>query len=318
MSAKSLGKLILITLLFSLGKNTFAQDASRVFVEQTGWSIGWNLGTTDMWGDVGTKNPIEHYINGKYFDKVVAMGGMFGRYTIHPALAVRMGASYGTLYATDAWNERLMKLDKLIGGDAYQRWARQQDSKPDVFENTLLLEFTPFRLNAEKRRAGAAGQLYFGLGISYFYFIPKSSVGQSGVFVNTYDYHLEGEGFGDSFPKQYSRWAFAIPMVVGYRFDLGKHINLGFEFNFRKTFTDHLDGVSGKYITYDEYKKHLSAEDAWTAFQVADKSPFWRTDHPHTHGENRGTGTGSDNYSSFNIVLYYKLHQTDQRWWTRM
>ncbi|NDC43097.1 MAG: hypothetical protein EBZ77_16370, partial [Chitinophagia bacterium] len=45
-----------------------AQDASRIYIEPTGWSLGTSFGVADLWGDVGTASPVDHYINGHYFE----------------------------------------------------------------------------------------------------------------------------------------------------------------------------------------------------------------------------------------------------------
>src|ERR1700733_8113836 len=101
--------LYLLALCMAAGYTTIAQDASRIYVEPDGWSIETNFGMTDLWGNVGTQSPVTHYTNSKYFNKVAFMGGMFGRYNIHPCLAIRLQFSYGTLYATDQWNYDAVK-----------------------------------------------------------------------------------------------------------------------------------------------------------------------------------------------------------------
>ena len=45
-------------------------------------------------------------------------------------------------------------------------------------------------------------------------------------------------------PKSVSRIQPCIPLGFGYKYRLGKNLNLGAEFVARKTFTDYLDGVS--------------------------------------------------------------------------
>lgn len=309
---------LLILFMAGIGSaRSYAQDASRVFVEPTGWAIGTNFGLTDMWGDVGTKTVIDHYTNSKYFDKTVFMGGMFGRYTIHPCLAVKFGINYGTLYATDDWNYDKAKLAANQGVDAYQRYARQQKSKTNIIEGNVLMEFSPLRYNPESRRANRRGQLIFGLGLGYFHFTPMSTVGLGTKYVNIYDLHIEGDGFGPGFPPSYSLWQFCIPMSVSYRWDLGKHLNLGFEFMYRKTFTDYLDGVSGKYIDPAEYAKHLSPSEAATAALVADKAYYFNRSQPNVAGNLRGNASDKDGYSSLSVTLYYKVLAREGKWWTR-
>ncbi len=308
---------ILIIASCATATSSYAQDASRIFIEPDGWSIGTNIGLTDLWGDVGTKVFLDHYTNSKYFDKVAAMGGMFGRYTIHPCLGLKFGVNYGVLYATDEWNYDKAQYAPTQGSDYYQRYARQQKARASVFEGNFMVEFTPLRFNPEKERANKRGQVVFGLGIGYFHFTPQNTVALGNKFINTYDLHIEGDGFGPGFPPSYSLWQFCIPMSIAYRWDIGKHLNLGFEFMYRKTFTDYLDGVSGKYIDPAEYKKHLSASEAATAALIQDKEYYHNLGQPNVAGNIRGNSSNNDAYSSFSVTLYYKLLAREGKWWTR-
>src|ERR1700733_5371029 len=133
MRAKYIRNVLVFFIAVLSATRSYAQDASRIYVEPTGFSLGTNFGLSDLWGDVGTKSPIEHYINSKYFDKVAFIGGMFGRYTIHPALSFRLALGYGTVYATDNWNYDLAKKATTQGDDAYQRYARGQSAKSAIF-----------------------------------------------------------------------------------------------------------------------------------------------------------------------------------------
>ncbi len=317
MRALFIRSLITLTMTGIISTASYAQDASRIFIEPDGWSIGMNLGTTDMWGDVGTKTVPDHYSNSKYLDKVFAMGGMFGRYTIHPCLAIRFGINYGSIYATDEWNYDKAKYAPIQGSDAYQRYARQQKSRSDIFEGLLMVEFMPLRFNPESNRANRRGQVVFGAGLGYFHFTPKSTVALGTKWVNIYDLHIEGDGFGAGFPPSYSLWQFCIPMSIGYRWDIGKHLNIGVEYMYRKTFTDYLDGVSGKYIDKTEYAKHLSPSEASDAALIQDKAFYNHLAQPNVKGNIRGNASDKDAYSSISISLYYKLLSREGKWWQR-
>lgn len=306
---------ILVSCICAVSFAAKAQDASRIYVEPSGWSIGTDVGMADLWGDVGTKSTIEHYLNSKYFDKVTFLGGMFGRYTVHPCFALRFMLNIGTLYATDKWNYDLAKVAKLQGEDAYQRYARNQNAKDQVVEGTVLMEIMPFRFNPESNLAHKRGQPFVGLGIGYMHFTPYSTVGNSPHFVRTYDLHLEGDGFGAGFPETYSLWQPVIPFAIGWRWDLGQHLNLGIEYMWRMTFTDYLDGVSGKYISAADYEKHLSPKDAVTAPLVADKAYWNGLTQPNIPGNLRGNAADKDSYSTLTITFYYKVMGRNGEWW---
>src|SRR5271156_2682526 len=162
-----------------------AQDAARVYIEPSGWSIGTTVGMSDLWGNIGTKSPIDHYANSKYFNKVTFMGGMFGRYTVPPCFGIRFQVDYGSLYATDKWNYDKAKNGGSVSDDAVQRYLRSQNAKDVIFEGTVLFEFTPLRWNPESKLAHKKGQPYIGAGISYFHFTPYSTAGAGTRYYNT-------------------------------------------------------------------------------------------------------------------------------------
>ena len=307
--------ILVILLSISICHTVSAQNASRIYVEPNGWSIGTDIGMTDLWGDVGTKSIIDHYTNSKYFNHVAFMGGMFGRYTIHPCFSLRYMLNYGSVYATDKWNYDKAKVATSIGSDAFQRYVRNQTTKSVIFENSLLMEFSPFRMNPESKSAHRRGQLYFAGGLSYFHFENYSTVGASTQWVKTYDLHLEGQGFGPGYPPNYNQWQLGVPLAIGYRWDIGQHLNLGIEYMYRITFTDYLDGVSGNYISPIEYQIHLSPKDAALAAAVADKSVYTGLASPNQPGNARGNPSNNDAYSSITITFYYKIFTATKEWW---
>ena len=174
MRTRYIRSLLMLCIAVAASFTANAQNAAREYVEPDGWAIGIDAGMTDLWGDVGTKSFITHYTNSKYFDKVAFMGGMFGRYTVHPCFAIRLMANYGTLYATDKWNYDAAIKATSQGDDAYQRYARAQNAKDYIFEATVLFELMPFRMNPESKGASKRGQPFIGLGFSYFHFTPSS------------------------------------------------------------------------------------------------------------------------------------------------
>lgn len=317
MQARFTHYLLALCMCMAVGYTSSAQDAHRLYVEPDGWAIGTNFGMSDLWGNVGTQSVVDHYTNSKYFDKVAFMGGIFGRYSVHPCLGIRLQANYGTLYATDKWNYDAVKGhgSPLEGSDYYQRYARAQNALDDVFEGTVLFELLPKRMNPESKGASKRGQPYIAAGFSYFHFVPYSTVGASSTWVKTYDLDLEGQGWGTTYPKQYSLWQPAIPLAIGYRWDMGQHLNLGIEYMFRYTFCKYLDGVSGKYVGPQAYAEHLSPGKAALAEEVADKGYYEGLEPQNGAGNLRGNPGYTDKYSTLSITFYYKVHTRNPKWW---
>lgn len=293
------------------------------YVEPSGWGLGVNIGLSDLWGDVGTKSILDHYTNSKYWSKPHFMGGLFGRYTIHPSLGLRFGINYGTLYANDNWNETKAKKELFSEADPVQRYFRNQNAKTNIWEGSLLLEINPLRLgNLELRsKVFRRFQPYLLAGIGYYHFEPMSQL-ENGRWIKTYDLNLEGNGYVDAnkqplanTPATYSKWQLNVPLGIGVRWDIGHQLDLGIEYQYRYCFTDYLDGVSANYINPDYYDINLSPRDAAAAKQLADKSYLIQADMKHAAGELRGNSAVNDGYSTISISLFYKVKAKKIPWW---
>lgn len=313
--------------LMALGLFTASIPASHAqfsYIEPEGFSIGMNFGMTDLWGDVGTKSILDHYTNPGYFDQPSFTGGMYGRYTMHPAAVVRFGINYGVLYADDGWNKDLAYQAKFIEEDAFQRYLRNQTVKTNVWEGNLMLELNVFRFNLKnnKRLAWKHISPYLLMGVGYFHYNAKNYLedpsGQyASKWVSIYDLNLEGDGwFGtNNRETRESRWGMQIPLGVGVKWDIGKRLNIGVEYLYRYTFKDQIDGVSGKYINPALFEQNLSTQQAIQANALYDKSSYINPVIKHAEGEMRGNPEVNDSYSSFAISIYWKLKKKRKPWW---
>jgi hypothetical protein len=298
---------------------------SKEYVEPPGWSIGTNIGLADLWGDVGTKSIIDHYANEKYWGKPHFMGGLFVRYSAHPAFAIRLGANYGTLYATDEWNKQKAESASSASDDAYQRYMRNQEIRANIWETSLLFEITPRRFNYESLGARKRFQPYLLLGVSYFHFKPTAKYidrdGNDRGYVDLYDLNIEANGlpneiYSDSKPT-YNLWQLAVPAGLGVRWDIGRRLAFGIEWLYRLTFTDYLDNVSGKYVDPMLYQS-IHAKDprkASLAYEMQDRSYIIDKSYQHSPGQNRGNASNKDSYSTFGFTLIFKVPSKKSPWW---
>lgn len=290
------------------------------YIEHPGFSLGWHVGLTDLWGDVGTQSVVDHYYNENYWDKPCFMGGMFIRYSPHPAVALRAGGSYGTLYANDNWNYTKAKKLTSMEDDAYQRYLRNQDVRANVWEAGLLLEFTPLRLNVESRSAARRMQPYILAGASYFHFKPMGTYinRQTGKksWANLADLHLEGEGLNTpNSAEKTELWQLAIPVGLGLRWDLNETYAIGVEYLYRYTMTDRLDMVSSEYVDPAMFSAHLSPEQAAVAMDMYDKSWLIEPSVNHQQGELRGNSAVNDAFSTISVTFIYKIKSNKIPWW---
>ncbi|XZF13361.1 outer membrane beta-barrel protein [Chitinophagaceae bacterium MMS25-I14] len=312
---------ILALCISTAAVTTVKAQTPQEMIEPSGWALGMNVGLSDLWGDVGTKSAIDHYSNSQYIKKPMFMGGLYGRYSIHPSFDIRLGVNYGTLYATDKWNEHNANKATSLTDDAYQRYTRNQDAKTNIWEGSLLFEVSPFRFNLHSKLARKSFQPYIMFGVAAFHFNPQTTymdpVTRETKWVKIYDLHLEGDGFNfEGAPKKYNLWQMAIPLGIGARWDIGNQLGLGIEYTYRMTFTDYLDGVSDRYIDPALYDQYLPADKAALAKSVSDKT--WEITDPnyrHQPGEIRGNKSVKDGYSTISITLFYKIKRKTMPWW---
>ena len=321
MQIKVIRTLSMLCFMMVAGYTSYSQTSRplRDQVDPDGWAIGTNIGMTDMWGDVGTNSALDHYSNSGYLDKVCFMGGLWGRYTFHPSFSVRMMLNYGVFYATDKWNEDGVKGKGLLEGSDYvQRYLRSQTAKASVVEASFLAEYTfgRYNLDAYRSKVYHRGHPYVAAGLAIFHYTPYSTVANGTTFVKTYDLSLEGQGWGGSYPKKGSRIQPAIPIAIGYKWDVGEHLKLGVEFMYRITLFDYLDGVSGKYVSDFEFDQNMPVGEASLAKQVADKARYNNNALASVPGTLRGNPNNNDSYSSLTITFGYKVKSRQRLFWT--
>jgi opacity protein-like surface antigen len=322
MRNKILSSLSITLLAFTM---TAKAQPDYAYIERKGWSLGMNVGIGDLWGDVGTKSPIEHYKNDKYSSYLNVSGGLFVRYTFKPAFVFRAAVNYGTFAAGDNMNVNLAKKALKYESDEVQRYQRNLDVKTNIWEGSVMFEINPLRFNPLSRTARMHFQPYLLVGISGYHFVSKgrfvaknNAAGASnGQYIKLYDLHIEGDGFkGDGMPAAYSKWQMAVPLGIGGKWDLSPKMALGIEYVYRMCFTDYLDGVSQNYIDPKLYKENgLTDQQAIIATAMRDKS--WEIDKNKIHktGEKRGNNAGGDAYSTISISLYYKFKSRANPWW---
>jgi opacity protein-like surface antigen len=318
-------KLIRCLLVFGLLTATIpAANAQFSYIEPEGFAIGMNFGMTDLWGDVGTQSVIDHYTNDQYTNNINFTGGMFGRYTIHPAACVRFGVNYGVYYATDKWNEDLAFGAQFVEDDAFQRYLRNQTVKTNIWEGNVMLEVNLFRfgMGEYSNLAWRKFTPYFLVGLGYFHYNARGLIQDptgyyANIWTDLYPLNLEGDGwFGtNNQAERESRWGMQVPLGIGMKWDLGKRFNLGIEYLYRYTFKDQIDGVSGEYIDPALFDQNLSPQQASQARALHDRSHLINPLISHAPGEFRGNPSVKDAYSSIAITMYFKLKRKTIPWW---
>ena len=307
---------VLIILSLMVHLNTQAQNGNTLRTE-----IGLLSGTSNYIGDIEGKynNPQPFMI-----DLQTAMSTqVFGAYIRHylsPVVAVRVNTIYATISASDK-----MTTDQ-------SRQNRNLHFRSDIFEVSTQTELTiiksdlfskknPHESLANSNRAridsilnaasrGNTFRLYTFGGVGVIKFNPQAEY--NGVWHDLQPLGTEGQGInpgegGLLVIKKYSLTELVLPIGIGLSYEANNGITIGFEFGWRKTFTDYLDDVSGNYAD----NRKIEAQHGIIAAKLANRTQEI-TNNPailnnYTTGSKRGNPNVKDSYFFSLLSIGYSL-----------
>jgi len=168
--------------------------------------LGVILGTSYYVGELNRAMPIVNKVNPAI--------GVFYRKNLNSRYALRFGANYGKLSASDNFNNNPFSE------------FRQLSFSSDLYEGYGILEFNFLPYSIGNNRVSL--------------FSPYVFIGAAGFMVNP---DLESEVSSNVISRG-SLISFSIPFGAGIKFTIAKHWGVGLEWGMRKTFTDEIDGLS--------------------------------------------------------------------------
>lgn len=269
------GKITCLLLLVS-----FAALAQRNNHKQfQSHDIGVFLGGSYYIGDL---NPRRHFF------ETQPAGGVFYRYNYNFRLAFRGGFNLGSVIGDDSQSSDSDQLERNL------------NFKSKVYEFNTMAEFNFLEYSIGHNKFIFSPYVF--LGLSVFHFDPMANLNNQWVDLKRMS--TEGQKTSQNpTQKQYKLTQPSIPFGVGFKLDLAKNVGLGFEWGPRKTFTDYIDDVSGKYV--NPYK--LAAEKGALAGILSDRS--LGTDGVSNTGKQRGNPYTKDWYFFYGFTLNFKLKQ---------
>jgi len=264
--------------------------------------VFFSLGTSNFLGDLGGQKG-----NGKHlspadlnFSQTRTAFGIGARYKIRRSVNLAGKFSYLNVKADDA------KTDNPV------RQNRNLNFKSNIYEISLRAEVG---YQSTKRGGSRYGvrrnygrmknithNLYAFAGLGAFYFNPKGRTAD-GQWVALKPLHTEGQGLPGG-PKQYSNFSANLMLGAYYKLTINKVWSAGIEFCYRKTFTDYIDDVGGRY--YDP--NALAAAYGPLSAQMSDpnlgKIPGATSPDGSGLAAQRGN-TQKDSYMSLEITVGY-------------
>lgn len=213
--------------------------------------------------------------------------GAFYRFNYNYRLAFKAAIYYGSIQGDDG---RSSNADQL---------ERNLSFKSDILEFSVRTEFNFWEYRIGNGKYIFSPYLFVGIGV--FHFNPQGRLGNQWYALR--DLCTEGQGTPlNPTQKKYPLTQPVIPFGIGFKLNVANFVGIGFEWGPRKTFTDYLDDVSGKYVDptkLAQYKGGIAA-----IMSDRSKNPLGHADDV---GKMRGNPNTNDWYFYYGLVISFKL-----------
>ncbi|MCE7062880.1 hypothetical protein [Dyadobacter sp. CY343] len=218
--------------LFIAGKESQAQSRA-IFVPYS--TAGFGIGTSSYFGDMAPyRRPLASMFK-------MVRWSIGGNYTRH--FTPRLGARASFTYARIAGDDYIMNRGSKYESNVF--YARNLHFRNDLKEFSVqgIFKLIPDGRSYDRRPQFGA---YLFAGVALTAHNPKALDSLDGDWVKLQPLGTEGQG-NEGYAKPYSLVQFAIPVGIGVRYKINSRFDISAELGFRKTFTDYLDDVAGKY-----------------------------------------------------------------------
>jgi opacity protein-like surface antigen len=250
-----------------IGGLFFATASSHA--QMKGWEVGGWVGAANYFGDLNTN---------WRFNRLHLAGSLGARYNFNDRLALRTGATYGKISATDADSKNIFEQTRNLNF------------------NTIIVEAsTQFEFNFMPYIHGHRDYYYtpyMFVGVGGYYFNPRTEL--NGETYNLVEMGTEGQFKGEEYNILQGTFTYG----MGLRYDLSYRWSLNIEASARRLFTDYLDDVSGNYAD----PRDIRALRGDIAAQLADRSGEPQVG---IAGYQRGNGKKNDTYMFMGVGVYY-------------
>lgn len=255
------------------------------------WDYGVTVGVSNYLGDIGGKEKTRRdFVADMKMAKTRWNVGGFARYKVHQKVSVKLALDY----------LRIEGDDKLSSNPA--RNARNLNFRNDMFDLAVTGQVFFYEDNdlGNTYRYKNGFRAYFFAGVGAYYSNPKANL--NGEWVKLRPLQTEG--------RAYSPIGINIPAGVGFYFTVHKKHRIGYELNYRTTFTDYLDDVSGNYADPSNMSPEGAALSNRTG-EVSGLDPAFAKnfgyDATSSTGNKRGDKTHKDGYMTMSLSYSYVL-----------
>lgn len=252
------------------------------------WDFGATVGASNYLGDIGGKEKTRRdFVADLKLSQTRWNLGAFGRYKLLPRLSLKLAFDYLRIEGDDNLSSN--------PGRYYRNW----NFRNDILDLGLTGEFFFYENNdlGNTFRYKNGFRAYVFGGIGGFRSNPKSLY--RGEWVKLRNLKTEGES--------YKAMGLNIPLGLGFYFTFNKIHRFGFEVNYRKTFTDYLDDISGNYPDTPPSDPYLQGLILRT--NELPQSDLESSNAPLSHvwGAKRGDNSRKDAFITLNLSYSYVI-----------
>ena len=252
------------------------------------WDYGFSLGVSNYLGDIGGNEQTRRdFVADMKLAQTRWNTGAFVRYKVRPNVSAKLAFDY----------LRVQGDDKLSSNPA--RNARNLNFRNDILDLAVTGEYFFYTDNdlGNTYRYRNGFRAYIFAGVGGFYHNPKAN--KDGEWVKLRPLHTEG--------VNYSAFGVNIPAGIGFYFTIHKKHRIGYEMNYRTTFTDYIDDISGNYPE----NPSLSGDPS-LSLRTGELKPVITKENvglykSHDWGLKRGDKTHKDGYMTMSVSYSYVI-----------
>lgn len=249
------------------------------------WDFGIHAGGSNYLGEMGGKAETrKDFIADIKLSKTQFAVGGFARYKVNPIVSAKLGLN---------WN-RIAGADYLSTNPG--RAGRNLSFRNDIIELELTGQFffvdVPDLGHTYRYRNDF--RMYAFVGVAAYYHSPKTYYNGTWTALRP----LKTEGVS------YSPIGASVPLGIGLYFTIDKKHRIGWEFDWRTTFTDYLDDVSTVYADPADLTSAESIALANRRGELGNEAGIPNADN-YLPGMKRGDPSHNDSYMTTSINYSY-------------
>ena len=283
-------KLLLLLCALFLGSLAFSQYKL---------DYGVQIGAANYLGEIGGKEKTRrNFIMDLKLSSTRSAVGGFVRYKVHKDIMVRGSVGW----------YRISGADKFSTNPG--RVGRNLSFRNDIMELSVTGQYVFYDVADLGRtyRYSNDFKAYVFTGAGLAYHNPRAEY--NGSWVALQPLHTEGQT-NEALNRPYSRFIAVVPAGAGFYFTIKKKYRIGWEFNWRTTFSDYLDDVSTLYADSTLLESDMARDLANRNDElVYADNPNLPAPQNYYAGNKRGDAKHKDSYltTTINVSMVIKGH----------